>query len=559
MIEQNIVEYLKTKGCHFKQQGSEYLTDCPFCGKPQHLSVNPEKGVWRCWVCNETGNIWKLKKFYGDINIQKIVPQQEEYKRPVKDSDQEYHKALLENERALDYLMHERGFTMEIIKKFKLGYDKQRITIPYYQKGVLVNYKFRWIEKKGYYREEGCQSTLFNVDDLDTSKPVLLTEGEFDCISAVQMGFENVLSVSTGAGGFDNEWIDFFENVGEIYICFDQDKAGEKGAKKVAEKLGIARCKRVKLPFKDFNDCLMAGLKKEDLDIFFKQAEEYKLPGIIHISEVLGELETLWEKGESLKGKPLTDWGNFTFAFGGMREGEVTVLSGETAAGKTTFAMNLVYQLLNQGEAWIFFSNEMSNKALVAKLFAMYCEKAFYTLSREEMLESMSFFGSRKLFFVKTTKELSIEKISEYLIYVNNRFDVRFALLDHLHFFIPPGVDKQVYEIEQFMRGIVDVAKKTKMNILLVAHPHKLKNETGYVQMNDLKGSSAIKQNSDNIIMLWRNRKKEEKEQIYEVFADIQKVRADSAVGGKIRFLFNPMSQKYAEARDDKRFEGDEM
>ena len=69
---------------------------------------------------------------------------------------------------------------------------------------------------------------------------------------------------------------------------------------------------------------------------------------------------------------------------------------------------------------------------------------------------------ARNCFFAETAKELNIEKISEYLIYVNNRFDVRFALLDHLHFFIPPGADKQVYELEQFMRGIVDVAKKAK-------------------------------------------------------------------------------------------------
>jgi len=55
---------------------------------------------------------------------------------------------------------------------------------------------------------------------------------------------------------------------------------------------------------------------------------------------------------------------------------------------------------------------------------------------------------ARNCFFAETAKELNIEKISEYLIYVNNRFDVRFALLDHLHFFIPPGADKQVYELE---------------------------------------------------------------------------------------------------------------
>lgn len=541
-----MIEYLKTKGYTFKQQGREYLTDCPFCRKPQHFSVNPERGVWRCWICNEVGNIWKLKKFYGDINIQQFISRKSEYKRPAKTTDEKYHQALLKDKKALDYCTNERGFKIETIKRFKLGFNGKSITIPYYQKGILVNFKFREIDGKNFYRENGCQSTLYNIDTLNVTKSVILTEGENDCIAAVQMGFENVLSVPLGAGSFNNEWIDVFENVGEIYIAFDSDEVGEKGAKKVAEKLGITRCKRVRLPFKDFNECLMAGYEKKDLYPFFEQAKKYSLTGIVHVSKILEEIEDLWKKGDKLKGSPLINWENFTSALGGMREGEITTISGETSSGKTTFAMNIIFQLLKQGQSCIILSNEMSNKALLSKLFAMYRGRAFYSLNREDIVECMRFFGYKNLFFVEVTKDFNIEKISEYLIYADNRFDVRFALLDHLHFFLPPGADKQVYEVEQFMRGITDIIKRTKMNILLIAHPHKLKNESGYVSMNDLKGSSAIKQDSSNIIMLWRNRKKEEKS-IYEVFVDIQKVRDDSAIGGKIKFIFDPISQKYTE------------
>ena len=42
-----------------------------------------------------------------------------------------------------------------------------------------------------------------------------------------------------------------------MYLCFDSDEAGQKGAYIVADKLGFERCKNILLPEgQDLNDCL---------------------------------------------------------------------------------------------------------------------------------------------------------------------------------------------------------------------------------------------------------------------------------------------------------------
>ena len=541
-----IIDYLTRKGLIIRQSGKEYLTDCPYCKKEKHLSVNNEKGVWRCLVCAEAGNIWKLRKFYGDINIQQIIkPPQKEYKLPARNKDQIYQKALMENKQALNYLQTERGFLLETIKRFRLGYN-EGIAIPYYQDSVLRNFKVRKIDGKDYLREKDCKSTLYNIDNLNKSEPVIIVEGEFDCIAATQMGYENVISVPNGAGAFDNEWIDILENVGEVYLVFDNDEIGEKGAHLFAKKIGVTRCKRVLLPFKDFNECLMAGYTKQELDKYFQEAKEYKPKGIVHVSEVLANIEELWKQGDKLKGVQIKEWKQFNEVLGGIRMREVTALTGETASGKTAFSLYLIYKLLLQNRKCLIISSEITKEDILSRLFSVICQKSFYLLQRDEIYKGMKFFGGKDLFFVDTEGKINIKEIREYLEYAHLRYDVEFVLLDHLHFFLPPGSDRQVADIEEFMRGVVRSALKLHIHIWLIVHPHKLRNDTGKVQLNDLKGGSCIKQDAFNVGCLWRDREKE-KDSIYKVWLDFQKVRSPAGLGGNIELEFNPVSQIYTE------------
>ena len=57
----------------YYRSGGEYLFSCPKCNhhKPK-LSVNMEKGVFKCWVCEYSGtNIFRLVKAAGDYNQKK--------------------------------------------------------------------------------------------------------------------------------------------------------------------------------------------------------------------------------------------------------------------------------------------------------------------------------------------------------------------------------------------------------------------------------------------------------------------------------------------------------
>jgi twinkle protein len=92
-----------------------------------------------------------------------------------------------------------------------------------------------------------CHS-LYNMDKVDVTKPLLIVEGYNDCLACIEAGYTNVVSIPGGAD--DDNWIRFnyswLEQFEEITLWFDNDNAGDAGTKKVLPRLGEYRCKIVK-------------------------------------------------------------------------------------------------------------------------------------------------------------------------------------------------------------------------------------------------------------------------------------------------------------------------
>ena len=535
----SLSEYLTSKGIQVIGQGEEKRCKCLFCDDEKaHMYVNDEKGVFHCVKCDAGGNIWRLKRHYGEIDFT-TRQAKKEYKKPtevypLKDDGRKYLKA-------------ERGFTDEIITAFKLGQYKDFIAIPYFKDGVLVNYKFRNIHQKQFQRFKDGESTLFNVDRIDKTKPIVITEGEFDAVAACQLGMPNVLSVSIGAGSFNPDWIEFFDSCsGGFYIAYDNDPAGEEGAKKLVEKIGAKTIKRIKLPLKDFNDCLMAGYTKDDAQKWLDTAEEYKPQHFVHISDLYARMDDLYTRQDKGCGKKLEGWNDFNERIGGLRESEVTVLTGDTGSGKSTFALNVFYTMINQGERVLIASTEMATEQVVAILFTMFAKKNFKDFAEEDYRKCLIWFSDKPVYFVDVHGRLSIDQINDYVTYGKRKFDIQFVLLDHLHFFIKRITDNEARDISEFMFEIVAIAKQTSTHLWLIAHPSKLDNDKGIVRMNNIKGSSSVKQDAFNVITVWRDRDAEEAGN-NDVVIDFEKVRHTSGKGGRKRYVFDTIALTYTE------------
>lgn len=164
---------------------------------------------------------------------------------PISDETvQELHTNLMRSEHLKKFLVEERGISIEVIKRRKIGHDGQRFTIPIYnQYGKCVNIR-RYLkdapgsDKMLNWREGYGQARLYPVDAL-AQKILFLHEGEWDTLLQESESF-GAITQTAGAGTWFSEWTPVFKDK-IVYICYDCDEAGRKGAQKVATHLsGVA-------------------------------------------------------------------------------------------------------------------------------------------------------------------------------------------------------------------------------------------------------------------------------------------------------------------------------
>lgn len=162
------------------------------------------------------------------------------------------------------------NYTIEDLKACGIVNDKGNlvffvhpIIIPYYNEGRIVYLQGRTIGEppegaSKYQFLSGLPRTIFNIDSIKKLRPnadVYLTEGAFDCMTLVKNG---MMAVSLGSAKiFKKEWIKYFKKY-KIWVSFDNDSAGIKGADDLVEELleaGILAEKRDwNKGFKDINE-----------------------------------------------------------------------------------------------------------------------------------------------------------------------------------------------------------------------------------------------------------------------------------------------------------------
>jgi twinkle protein len=139
---------------------------------------------------------------------------------------------------------YKRAIHDTTIDMFKLGFYDGWYTIPIFMDGAFRNFQIRREEpeKKIESWYKGVGPLLFNSDILKLVDYVYLTEGPTDALVLLEQGLPAV-SHNAGSECFLDYWFKYFIRQKLIYILYDNDEAGEKGARTVAKVLGENRCK----------------------------------------------------------------------------------------------------------------------------------------------------------------------------------------------------------------------------------------------------------------------------------------------------------------------------
>lgn len=363
-------------GIEVKEHGGElFFKTCPYCkpratrGNVRTFSINLKTGQFKCLraSCGISGNMVTLSKDF-DFSLGNEV---DEYYRPKKRYKRlkQPKEAIKPKPEAIQYL-ESRGISEEVAKKYEITVQTSHpniLVFPFYdEKGVLqfVKYRKTDFDKTKDANKEWCEAStkpiLFGMKQCDDSFDALVvTEGQCDSLAVATAGIPNVVSVPTGAKGFT--WIpycwDWLCRWKKIIVFGDF----EKGSISLLDELAKRLKDRVEHVREDnYKDCKDANeiLLKYGAEQVRKCVEEsVKLPidNVIDLADVK-ELDPY-----SIEKIPtgITDVDNLLC--GGIPFGVVTIVTGKSGKGKSTFVGQIITRALNKGDNVFVYSGEMPN------------------------------------------------------------------------------------------------------------------------------------------------------------------------------------------------------
>jgi len=431
---------------------------------------------------------------------------------------------------------------------------------PYIRDNELINWKFLPVERE--YRSKytqtfkGGEKTLFGwqvVDTMPDLRQITITEGEIDCLSWYEYNCP-ALSVPFGGGtGGKHDWIENdwekLERFEKIYISMDMDQVGRDAAQEIAYRLGYHRCFYVELPkgHKDCNDCLKAGITKREMAEALSKAKYFSLPDLKSAAEYRDQVieEFYPDPNKPATGFPLTlseKAKNIKFQYG-----EVTIWSGQSGSGKSVLLNQVALDGISQGEKFCLASFEMKPKKTLKIIVKQALKKELP--SHQEIMNCFSWLAD-KLFVYDRLGSANIETMMQVFLYARKRYGVRYFIIDSL---AKCGIREEDYSRQkEFVEMLTDFCNEHEVHINLVVHQRKRESEYHQGDKTDVKGTGAITDLAHIVLLLWRNKRKEEAIEDGDPSRDHEadailtcKKQRETGWEGKIGLLFNNNCQQF--------------
>lgn len=565
--------YLDDKKLNYKKQGNQFVIDtCPFCGEGgNHFYIHQTKGLWDCKKCFQTGNLYTLKKQLGDVVPVKSfaeavgIDEMSVYRQPeVSIVDTAQTHLLMSKGRSYDYFTKECGYSLETIKRYRLGClsnaGYEWLTVPHFRGDGLINIKYRTLPPdKKFRREEGCESMLFNEDCLTKYKTVFLTEGEKDALTLINAGYENVVAATVGAGSFLPDWYDKLITMERIYICYDGDAAGQKGAQEVATRMGQDICYNIVLPgVNDVTDFWNLQ-KKHARKYFDKLVEDAKPFGrkiVKTMVDVFDELEKVLYDTGTLEAGVNFAWSNVDKLVGPLQPQSLVGLTAIAKTGKTSFALESLYHWsYAERIPCLMICLEMGVSQLALKIVTCHRDIESSKLDKTDFILSKSHLWDIPLYFASNLGD-NQNTIFETIRYASKRFGIQVVVFDNLHF-LCRDVKHITAEVGHVTRQFKMLAMELDIVVILVCQPRKI--EEGRIPGSmDLRDSSSIATDVDLLLSLYRHPIRSSSKKVTEEDYDTVEEGLDPRTivtlspsryreGGRTTLLFDGAKSKFYE------------
>jgi twinkle protein len=313
---------------------------------------------------------------------------------------------------------------------------------------------------------------------------------------------------------------EFFKKFKEVYICFDNDEAGQISAKEVAQLFPAKKAKIVEMKdYKDGNEYLKSGDKDKFYELFW-QAKPLTPAGIVYGDQLYDRIiqKLLDRKHRNKVNYPWDGLNKMTY---GIRVGEMVTVVAGSGVGKSNVIGSIAHHILKETDEKIALmmmeeSVEMAN----LRLMSIEGQKPYHLPDLELKTDELKYCYDNTVGLldeegnsrVVSFDHFGSNSINEILFRIEHfaALGCRYIFLDHISIL----VSDQQHGDER--RALDEIATKLRMKVqeydlclFLVSHlrrpsskPHE---EGGQTSLADIRGTAGIGQLSDLVLGLERN------------------------------------------------------
>lgn len=195
----------------------------------------------------------------------------------------------------------------------------------------------------------------------------------------------------------------------------------------------------------------------------------------------------------------------------GLFAGELTVLSGLNASGKTSWLNCLALNVIQQGFKVGIWSGEMQDWRFQGWLNQMAAgknyvrkkegfENFYYTPSK--VCEKIDAWVDDKLFLYNNSYGARWEQLFSDIKELVEQKGVQLIVLDNLAALCIDGYDSGTYANQtKFILDVKDYAKQKNIHVILVAHPRK---QNDFLRKESISGTADLTNIADNVFLIHR-------------------------------------------------------
>ncbi|KAL7856903.1 hypothetical protein SRHO_G00158020 [Serrasalmus rhombeus] len=330
---------------------------------------------------------------------------------------------------------------------------------------------------------------------------VVLTGSEIDSMAVSQATGLPTLALPRGVSCLPPVLLPYLEQFKKVTLWLGGDMRSWEASKIFSRKLGLKRCSLVRPG--EFQPCPsealvhgrnLARIVKASIPAAHKSIVSFKQLR----EDVYGELANI----EHVAGIKWARFPELNRLLKGHRNGELTVFTGPTGSGKTTFISEYALDLCMQGVNTLWGSFEIKNVRLAKIMLTQFAMQRL-----EENLEQYDSWADKfeelPLYFMTFHGQQNVKTVLDTMQHAVYLYDISHVIIDNLQFMMGQenlSVDKFAVQ-DHIIGAFRKFATNNSCHVTLIIHPRKEEDDKE-LQTASIFGTAKASQEADNVLIL---------------------------------------------------------